>query len=166
LIVSPKTAAHIAKQAFLDHNPIDSFLTNQQAEDLLSNPPYEVREIEGKGMGAVAARKIKKFETIMVDQASLVQDLEAEKVFSKREQRKMLAMAVKQLRRPEAVRKLSANHADHDEDSANALEGRLEADIIRTNAFGSEIVGRKVRTLFPLISVSRIAVSKFEAVQD
>ncbi|KAF2729074.1 SET domain-containing protein [Polyplosphaeria fusca] len=157
IITTPEAAQTIEELQFLDDNPLDNFLTHQQAQELFTkDPPYEVRKVEGKGLGVFATRKILKYETVMIDQASVVEDMEIEKAFSAQEARTMLAQAVNQLRRPQIVRAMSSDHGGHDssdtEDDDDDGEGKLETDIMLTNAYGSEVTGRKFRNLFPLIS--------------
>lgn len=161
LILTPRKAAEAAD--YLDDNPINNFLTAAQAESLyLSDPPYKVVDMEGKGKGVIATRKIKKFETVIVDQAAVVEDMGVEAAASDGEHRSLLGRAVGQLRRPAVVRALSARHAGHKEgDSGGETEdeeGRLEEDIMLTNAFGSDIVGIKCRALYPLVSVSLLCM--------
>jgi hypothetical protein len=106
--------------------------------------------VPGKGMGVLATRQIKKFETIMVDQASVVVALSIEKMIGKAEARKLLYRAVEQLRVPGEVRGLSVEH--NAESEGDALEG--EEDVMLTNSFGSQVGGTDCRALYPLVSVS------------
>lgn len=163
LIASPRMVAEAAP--LLDDNPLSNFLTPRQAEELYlgNEPPYKVVEIEGKGMGVVATRRIKRFETVMVDQASVVVDLELEKALDKKANLGLLSRAVKQLRAPGVVLDLSKEHnsggkkkssgEDGGEGDEEIEEGRREEDVMLTNSFGSEVAGVKCRALFPLISV-------------
>ena len=154
LIMSPDTAEEAAP--YLNDNPLDNFLTRAQAEQLyLGNPPYKVVAIPGKGMGVLATRTIKKFETIMVDQASVVVALNVEKMVGKVEARKLLYRAVQQLRVPGEVRGLSGEHKATSEGDAEEGElGKVEEDVMLTNSFGSRVAEVDCRALFPLISVS------------
>ncbi|KAJ4299824.1 hypothetical protein N0V90_005070 [Kalmusia sp. IMI 367209] len=151
ILFTPQTAAQI--QPYLGHDPIDTFLPHQKS----FQAPYEVVPIEGKGIGVRATRKIKKWETIMVDQASLVMDLDLERAFSAKENRELLSKGVGRLRVPEVVTNLSSKHGSgqgekEEQRDSDSEEGWLEEDIMRTNAFGSEIAGKQCRALFPLIS--------------
>ncbi|KAF2644524.1 SET domain-containing protein [Massarina eburnea CBS 473.64] len=181
LIMPPKIARQAA--SLLDDNPLDSFLTPVQARGVHSgNPPYKMKKVEGKGMGVVATRRIRKWETVMVDQASVVVDLSIVKGVSREEGRRLLALAVRRLRRPGEVWGLSGKHdaegrgedgegnevVDNGKEERQELrrrsgyetksgdgeemEGKLEDDIMLTNGFGSEIAGTKCRALYPLIS--------------
>ncbi|KAF2114599.1 hypothetical protein BDV96DRAFT_647294 [Lophiotrema nucula] len=153
IIASPETAAKVAESRLLDNDPLESFRNSHENEDQFVNDPlYEVKEIEGKGMGVIATRKIKKFETVMVDQASILEDIDAVKALGKKDEKSILALAVKQLKSPNAVTELSADHGNQVEKDLNLKDGGLEADVMYTNAFGSDIAGKKMRALFPLIS--------------
>lgn len=154
LILTPKTA--VAAQHHIDDSPLTNFLTDAQAEALyLNDPPYKVVDMQEKGMGVVAARRIEMYETIMVDQAAVVEDVDVEGAVEDGLARKLLARAVRQLRRPVIVRDLSAKHAGYQPgvEAEGEDEGRLEEDVMLTNAFGSAIAGTKCRALYPLVSV-------------
>ncbi|ORX95668.1 hypothetical protein BCR34DRAFT_441204, partial [Clohesyomyces aquaticus] len=146
VIVTPSLAARIAKDELLENDPAHNFLPLSLASKLKEDPPWSVREVPGKGMGVFAARRIERFETVMVDQASVLEDIDAEKALSTTEEREMLARAFKQLKFPEALMNMSAEHARREE------RGQLEADIMVTNSFGTEIDGTNIRALFPQIS--------------
>lgn len=141
---------------FLDDNPLDAFLTKRQAERLFYNqPPYEIKEIPGKGMGVVARRKIKRFETVMVDQASLAVAVDAKEAVGEDVEASLIWRAVEQLRRPEIVRDLSWKHdgaADDGGDRSKGEKGKFDENVLQTNAFASDVGGIETRTLFPLVS--------------
>lgn len=166
IITTPRIAA--AAAPLLDDNPLDNFLTPAQAEALYFNaPPYKVVDVPEKGgKGVVATRKIRKFETFMVDQASVVVDMSLERAVSREENWSLLRVAVERLRKPGVVRELSAKHADgreeEEDEGEEELLGRLEEDVMMTNAFGSQIAETKFRALYPLVSVSfRSAEARF-----
>lgn len=163
IVTTPKLADEIATT--LDEDTLSHFLTQEQAEYLYYNPPpYSIEEIPAKGKGVVATRTIKKFETFMVDQASIVVDLEAEEKLSSKDKGDMTRAAVERLRRPEAVRSLARGDAAsidvemiaNEEGSRDekAKEQSWEEDIMRTNAFGTTVAGEGFSGLFPLVSVS------------
>ncbi|KAL1798239.1 hypothetical protein ACET3X_002276 [Alternaria dauci] len=156
LIFSPDSA-HLATRYF-DDNPLDSFLTQEDAERLyLGGQPWKIVDIPGKAKGVVATRKIKMYETFMVDQAAVVVDVEAENALSDVENKKLLKRAVDQLLMPGMIRDMSAAHAgdgdgaNRDDEDENA-EGSLEEDIMKTNAFGSTVAEVSSKALYPLIS--------------
>lgn len=133
----------------LNEVPLSSFLTQTQAEELYLNPaPWKVVEIEGKDKGVVATRKIKKYETFMLDQAAVVLDLDVKDALKREVRREMLKVAVDRLYLPGTVRDMSAQHA---KEEGNDMS--LEEDIMETNAYGSEVAGVGSRALYPLISV-------------
>jgi hypothetical protein len=152
LIFPPGSARAATK--YLDDNPLDSFLTQEDAENLyLRGQPWKVVDIPGKAKGVVATRRISKYETFMVDQAAVVVDMDAEKALSEAENKKLLKKAVDQLLVPGMIRDMSAAHAGKD-DAGEEGEGKLEEDIMKTNAFGSTVAEVSSRALYPLISVS------------
>lgn len=109
-------------------------------------------DIEGKDKGVVATRRIEEHETFMVDQASVIMDLEMEKSVSDKEAKRLLKVAVEQLRFPEWVRDLSGRHeGDGREDGEE--EGDWEEKVMMTNAFGTSLGEAQFRGLFPLVSV-------------
>lgn len=84
LIFKPEDAERATQ--YLNDLPLASFLTQEQAEALYFHPaPWKVVDMEGKGKGVVATRRIERFETFMVDQAAVVVDMELEKAVPWRE---------------------------------------------------------------------------------
>ncbi|KAH7066402.1 hypothetical protein BKA63DRAFT_585461 [Paraphoma chrysanthemicola] len=154
LILKPRDAVRATE--YLGANPLESFLTRRQAEEMYlgGKQPWEVVDMPGKDKGVVATRRIRRFETFMVDQAAVVVDMDLEKAVRKGESNAMLKLAVERLRAPSVIRDMSAKHNDgkDEEDEMDAEEGRLEEDIMKTNAFGSMVVDVSTRALFPLIS--------------
>lgn len=156
LFVPASAAAEAA--AVLDDNPLTNFLTASQAQDLYSGtPPYKVVPIPGKGLGVVTTRDISQFETIMVDQASVFVATGVEKQVGKKTARELLWSAVEQLRVPGEVRGMSGEHGARSEgDAKEGEKGKLEEDVMLTNAYGARIGETQGRALFPLISVGAI----------
>ncbi|KAF7674584.1 hypothetical protein GT037_007344 [Alternaria burnsii] len=156
LVFSP-ASAHLATR-YLDDNPIDSFLTQQEAERLyLGRQPWKIVDVPGKAKGVVATRKIKMYETFMIDQAAVVVDVEAESALSDVENKKLLKRAVDQLLVPGMIRDMSAAHAGNRGDANEGgeeqdTEGRLEEDIMKTNSYGSTVAEVSSKALYPLIS--------------
>jgi hypothetical protein len=157
LIFPPESAQLASKH--LDDNPLDSFLSPKDAERLyLGGQPWKIVDIPGKAKGVVATRRIKMYETFMIDQAAVVVDMDAEKALSQVENNKLLKVAVERLLVPAMIRDMSSAHAGHthelDEDEDVEEQGRLEEAIMRTNAYGSTVAEVGSRALYPLISVS------------
>ncbi|KAH7092412.1 hypothetical protein FB567DRAFT_614340 [Paraphoma chrysanthemicola] len=156
LILKPRDA--VRATAHLSDNPLESFLTKRQAESMYlggvgGGQAWKVVDVPGKDKGVVATRRIARFETVMVDQAAVVVDMDLEKAVMKGESNAMLKLAVERLRAPGVIRDMSAKHNDgKDEEEVEGEEGRLEEDVMKTNAFGSTVVDVSTRALFPLIS--------------
>jgi hypothetical protein len=161
IITAPQVATEVA--ATLDEDVLSHFLTQDQAEYLYYNPPpYEVTRVEGKGMGVIATRRIQKWETFMVDQASLAVDLKAEEKLSGEEKKKLMGVAIERLKRPEVVRGLAGGGNEGEEEESegegDTEKGKMkegwEEEIMRTNAFGTTVAGKGFSALFPLVAVS------------
>lgn len=105
---------------------------------------YEVRELPGKGHGAVAIRPIPKGERFMVDYAGIIADTTFPTNLKMKDGRKLLEAAVDQLPRGEAIRTLAQN---------TNTTTRVVEDVVRTNSFGMTVDDRDVMVLFPEISV-------------
>ncbi|KAF1846335.1 SET domain-containing protein [Cucurbitaria berberidis CBS 394.84] len=167
-LIFPPSSAHLATE-YLDDNPLDSFLTQAEAENLFlgDGPPWTIVDIPGKDKGVVATRKIKQYETFMVDQAAVVVDMEAEKALSQKENQNLLKVAVDRLLVPEMIRDMSGKHEGHkhktagekegfagadDREEEDEEEGKLEEDVMKTNAFGGTVAEVNSRVLYPLIS--------------
>ncbi|KAF2822702.1 SET domain-containing protein [Ophiobolus disseminans] len=178
LILQPQDAARATEH--LDDSPLDTFLTQAQAEKLFghgSESPWQVVDMgkEGKGMGVKATRRIKKYETFMLDQAALVIAENIDEALPPQTVRKMMRIAVERLRVPGVVRGMSkggyegggeggGDRGDGEGDvggkdgdgggdgGGKDDEGRLEEAIMKTNAFGSTVADVSARTLFPDIS--------------
>ncbi|KAI4672385.1 uncharacterized protein J4E78_000886 [Alternaria triticimaculans] len=160
-LIFPPRSAHLASE-YLDDNPLNNFLTQKDAERLyLGGQPWKIVDIPGKAKGVVATRKIKMYETFMVDQAAVVVDMGAEKALSEAENKKLMKRAVDQLLVPAMIRDMSSAHAGKSHEGGNGddeNEGSLEEAIMKTNAYGSTVAEVSSRALYPLISVGRDAV--------
>jgi hypothetical protein len=161
IITTPRTAK--AAIQFLEEEPLSYFFTSEQVDSYFNDPqPWQIVDMPGKDKGVVATRKIKQYETFMVDQASVLMDMAMEKKLSLKENLALLKVAVDRLRYPDFVRALSSKHnghshtapsedADSEEDKERELE-KIDEDIMMTNAFGTQIGETQLRGLFPLVS--------------
>lgn len=113
------------------------------------NSPYKVVEIAGKGLGLLATRKIKKYEEIMVDYATLVVDIEFGTDVPAVLGYRVLRAAVERLRDPGSVLGLG---------KSSKLAGDQVEDVLRTNAFYTDVGGaegeRGHMAVYPGVSVS------------
>jgi hypothetical protein len=151
LIIQPSFAQEAAKN--LNGNPVTSFLTQADAERLyLQGQPWKIVDMPDRGgKGVIATRKINQYDTFMVDQAAVVVDLSAEQALTGEQNGILLNKAVDQLLVPGMIRDMSSAHGG--KKIGNWTEGRLEEDIMKTNAFGGNLGDTQIRTLYPLISV-------------
>lgn len=154
LILNARKAAEASRH--LNDIPLSSFLTQSQAEELYLNPaPWKVIDIPGKDKGVVATRRIKKYETFMLDQAAVVLDMDVREALKQEAKRELLKVAVDRLYVPGTVRAMSAQHAraGKGEEGEKEESMTLEEDIMETNAYGAKVAGVSSRALYPLISV-------------
>ncbi|KAH7121070.1 hypothetical protein B0J11DRAFT_581829 [Dendryphion nanum] len=165
LLTTPKIAKHASQ--FLSEHPIIQFFSEAKGDEWIRTPrPYRTMPVAGKDLGVVATRKIKAYETFMVDQASVVMDLEMEKAVSRKEGMRLLKVGVERLRSPGLVRGLSKKHdgsvkvggegsekkKTEEEEEEEEEVGQLEEDVLMTNAFGTTLGEGNFRALFPIIS--------------
>lgn len=109
-------------------------------------PPYEMRDIPGKGKGLVATRKISRGQAFMVDYAVLVADTQFPSRVKRDQGRQLLREAV--FRLPAADLVLDLARSSLDPDNVPAAE-----DVMKTNAFTVDIGGKAYMALFPHIAV-------------
>lgn len=112
-----------------------------------TSPPYEMRDIPGKGKGLIATRKIKRGQVFMVDYAAVVADTKLPGRVRQAQGRRLLNEAIERL--PGADEVLSLARSSPDPDNVPAGE-----DVMTTNSFGVEIDGKGYMALFPRIAVS------------
>ncbi|KAF2006394.1 SET domain-containing protein [Amniculicola lignicola CBS 123094] len=173
IITTPNTATNIIESETLDEEPIEIFISRKQQDDWLEGevkPAYEIVDMEGKDKGVVATRKIKKYETFMIDTVLVASDLDLDKAVIRAKRAEELALGVDRLPDPSVVRSLSARagkkkakkeeNADKDakadgegkESDIEEAVGELEMRVMRTNAFGIQAQGVGMKGLFPEVS--------------
>ncbi|KAK3293646.1 uncharacterized protein B0H64DRAFT_477154 [Chaetomium fimeti] len=116
-----------------------------------TSPPYELRDMPGKGKGLIATRKISRGEVFMVDYAAVVADTKLPGRVRQAQGRQLLSEAIERL--PGADEVLSLARSSPDPDNVPAGE-----DVMTTNSFGVEINGKGYMALFPRIAVSLFGV--------
>ncbi|KAH3974944.1 hypothetical protein HBH98_082540 [Parastagonospora nodorum] len=130
MIFSPEDAEKVAKAVELASNT-----WQDQAEQPRA---WQVVDIPSKDKGVIATRNMGKYETIMVDHAAVVMDVDVSEVWSSR----LLRVAIDRLQLPNTIRALGASEGD----------GPLEQRVMKTNGFGKTIAGVGTKALFPLAS--------------
>ncbi|KAL2146809.1 hypothetical protein VTI28DRAFT_2290 [Corynascus sepedonium] len=110
-----------------------------------SSPPYEMRDIPGKGNGLIATRKIPRGQVFMVDYAALVVDSQLPGRVRKAQGVELLKEAIERLSGAEEV--LSLARSSQEPESVSVYE-----DVMKTNAFTVEITGKAYMALFPRIA--------------
>lgn len=109
------------------------------------DPPYEVREMPGRGMGAVATRRIAQGEVLLVDYTSVVADTEFPIRVMRDKGRQLLQRALDQLPDSDGLLSLARS---------STTGATIPEDVMRTNTFGMQISDRTRMALFPRIAVS------------
>ncbi|KAK4119155.1 SET domain-containing protein [Parathielavia appendiculata] len=120
-------------------------------EKLMLPRPYEVRDIPGKGKGAIATRRIEKGRAVLVDYASIFAVVEYPADVMREEVRELLRVAAAQLGEPEEVEGLSRRgrrggrvaEEEEGEEGMSVME-----DVMLTNSFGTVIGGKEYMGLF------------------
>jgi len=150
VLTSPEIAADMVSS--LDDAAVSPFLRGHpsgpfpQQSGGARSPPYRVMRLPGRGKGTVATRKIKKWETVLVDFPAVITQNEYSELSSPSEIRRLLERGVEQLPEHQKDRVLNLAHA---------TGGELIRDILRTNVFGGiEYGGVNHVALFPIGSVS------------
>ncbi|AEO59660.1 hypothetical protein MYCTH_96182 [Thermothelomyces thermophilus ATCC 42464] len=115
--------------------------------------PYEVRDVPGKGKGAVATRRIGKGTAVLADHAAVLAAVEYPADVMREEVQELLAVAAAQLRDPGAVEGLARRGArqgrkDYGGDGEVVEMSEME-DIMLTNTFGVTVGGKEYMALFP-----------------
>jgi len=132
MIFSPENS-NKASKALLE-------LASTFSQDQAQQPrAWRVVDIPSKDKGIVATRAIGKYETILVDYAAVVMDVDVSEVCSGR----VLKVAIDRLHFPNSIRTLGAGEGG----------GSLEQRIMKTNGFGTTAAGVGTKALFPLASV-------------
>ena len=116
--------------------------------DARAEPPFEVRDLPGKGKGVVATRDIEAGEVLMVDFVAFLGNLDFFRAMSIGDTRKLFLQAFDQL--PDQSRIMSL---------ARSSGGMVLDDILRTNGFGIRLDRVQHLALLPGISVSRTPTS-------
>ncbi|KAF2748378.1 SET domain-containing protein [Sporormia fimetaria CBS 119925] len=154
LLTTPSTAALAIPH--LSEEPLTYFFPPSEARNWHTvTRPWEIVHVDRKGYGVVATRRIQKYETFMIDQPSVVMDQSLEGNVDEKAVLKLLAEGVRRLKYPGVVWGLSGRHAGRKidvEGEEEEEEGRMEEDVMMTNAFGTEFGETKFRALFPVVS--------------
>lgn len=109
------------------------------------DPPYEIKEMPGMGMGVIATRKITHGDMLMVDYTSVLVDTEFPGRVRRDKGHELLQRAMEQLPNSDGLLSLARS---------STSGTPIPEDVMRTNTFGMEISERARMALFPTISVS------------
>ncbi len=155
MIVKPETAASIA-DAILD--PLPSWrsrghLAHQgRIEADISDLPYRIASISGKGLGVIATRRIRQFETVMTSFPAIIADNEffpTERGEGPPEAAQLFQTALDRLTDKRRLLSLAKSRGG---------DIHVVDDVIRTNAFGVTLGGRDLKGLYPEIAVCNFSL--------
>jgi len=107
------------------------------------DPPYAVVDVPGKGKGVVATRPIRQYETVMVDYANMLVDLYFPSTVMRHHGYVLLNTALDQLGDPLSLLGLKRN---------NPMAGNPVEDVLRTNAYQTDLGGHPHMVVFPEIA--------------
>jgi hypothetical protein len=118
-------------------------------EKLVLPRPYVVKDIPGKGKGALATRKIEKGKALLVDPVRVLAAVGYPSHVGRESVRGLLKEAVERLAEPSQVLGLSRKGTADETDVGAVVE-----DILKTNTFGVSVGGVDYMALFADLSVS------------
>jgi hypothetical protein len=152
LITSPETATDLVAAEALDDRPSYGSSGNRSfvAGPIVNpeGPAYEVESVSGKGMGMVAARKIRQGEIILLDLPALLASEKMLKDAKSNLRRRLLKRAISQL--PESTQKKVYS-------LTRTSGGDVIDDILGTNTVSVVMTdGETHMGLFPEVAVSSL----------
>ncbi|KAM7212239.1 hypothetical protein V8F06_012375 [Rhypophila decipiens] len=143
IITTPETAASII--ALLDEKTNSTAALMARSKELAFDPPWKIMEMPNKGgLGVIATRKIKRYEEIMIDHATMVVDIKFASVVLAFKGYRLLHLAADQLRDPDSIYSL----AKSTEMAADEVE-----NVVRTNSFSTTLgEDEDHMAIYPLVS--------------
>jgi hypothetical protein len=139
ILTTPETAANSVSFLNLQLNT-----TTSRAGAGSRDAPYKLVDIPGKGKGLVATRPIKQYDEIVLDYATIMVDIMFTTKVSAFIGYRLLHAAVEQLADPASVLGLGQS-SGHARDTVE--------NILRTNAFSTQLGGVPHIALYPTVSV-------------
>lgn len=109
-------------------------------------PPFEMRDMPGKGKGLVATRSLARGETIMIDYPRFIADTQFPQRTQRAKGQQLLQRGAEQLADPGSVWNLAR--------SSKSNESHPVEDVLRTNSFAATIDDKEFMGLFPRVAVS------------
>lgn len=141
IITTPQFAADSVD---ILNEPIVPGVLQDHALNSSHEAAYQIVDVPGKGKGVIATRLISKYENIMHDYASVLVDLYFPSSVKRDEGYTLLHIATDQLENPS--RSLTLGRS-------NPMAVDVVEDILRTNAFHTDLAGAPHMALYPLVSV-------------
>lgn len=115
----------------------------------LDDPPFEVRDVPGKGKGAIATRRIEQGRVVLVDHAAILAADEYPADLMREEVQDLLRRGIAQLRDPAKVYALARKGEGRGDESMSD-----EEDLLLTNSFAVTVGDESYMALFPELAVS------------
>jgi hypothetical protein len=141
VVTTPETAANSA--SFLNLR-LNTTAASRAGAGGSQDAPYKLVDMAGKGMGLVATRPIKQYDEIVLDYATVMVDLMFTTKVSAFIGYRLLHAAVEQLADPASVLELDQTN-EHAQDTVE--------NILRTNAFNTQLGGVPHLAVYPTVSV-------------
>ncbi|OIW31930.1 SET domain-containing protein [Coniochaeta ligniaria NRRL 30616] len=142
VITTPQLAASIADT--LDDGTVPPPIRNHPSSFLAHSsgpgPAFEIKDLPGRGKGAVATRKIRQWEVAMVAYPAVIAQMDLWEALGPDQIRAVLRQAIQQLPSEQQGVVLSLDHS---------TGGALVQDILNTNIFGIELDGVMHMGLYP-----------------
>ncbi|KAB5572149.1 hypothetical protein GE09DRAFT_1282611 [Coniochaeta sp. 2T2.1] len=142
IITTPKLAARIVDS--LDDGIVPPHVRDHPSSFLAGGdapaPSFEVRDLPGRGKGAVATRKIRQWEVAMVAYPAFISQMDIWEALGADQIRAVLRQAIQQLPGEQQEIIFSLDHS---------TGGALVQDILNTNIFGIELDGVMHMGLYP-----------------
>src|SRR3569833_421096 len=138
LIATPETAS-----SFLQEHPLHAPFPDPAK--IIDPPPYEMREVKGKGMGLIATRRIERNRVIAVAPAVMLSPAKFEGDVTQKQKRDLLVRGAYRLADPGALLSL---------DKKGTPGVSVVEDVIGINAFGVMIDNTSFAGVFPEVAVS------------
>ena len=155
LITTPEMAASVSTG--LDDSVVAPRLRDHPASWLNTNPDvefsFDLKEFAGSGVGSVARRKIRQWETILVGFPAILARMDFMDVLDPEGVREVMAKSLTQLPKVEQEEIFGLSRS---------TGGGIIQDILKTNIFGVEVEGDMHMALMPEASVSTLRCARPE----
>ncbi|KAH6621604.1 hypothetical protein B0J18DRAFT_399699 [Chaetomium sp. MPI-SDFR-AT-0129] len=123
--------------------------TNEQTQQT-DNLPYELRDLPNKGKGLIATRPIPRGRIFMIDYPAVLADTKLPRHVKQAQGRELMAEAIGRLSTRGREEVLGLARQNEDEERKKRVP--VSEDVMKTNSFVVEVMGREYMALFPKIA--------------